>query len=148
MLCLKLKMGVGILQLNSKSTMNAALCNIYPIFKFSETHSQPSRCPSSWIAGRSSNRLPTPRSLVIETVEDQVDGEARSESVARRLILLRHAKSSWTDRSLRGIWNWKPQFSIFPSLSSVHISRSAFKCRLALLGLFWSRSRSQVYNLP
>ncbi|XP_034698819.1 uncharacterized protein At3g52155, chloroplastic [Vitis riparia] len=94
-------MGVGILQLNSKSTMNAALCNIYPIFKFSETHSQPSRCPSSWIAGRSSNRLPTPRSLVIETVEDQVDEETRSESVARRLILLRHAKSSWTDRSLR-----------------------------------------------
>ncbi|CAK9167057.1 unnamed protein product [Ilex paraguariensis] len=36
-------------------------------------------------------------SLVIETVE----GQTSDESVARRLILLRHAKSSWEDRSLR-----------------------------------------------
>ncbi|KAE9461560.1 hypothetical protein C3L33_06530, partial [Rhododendron williamsianum] len=56
-----------------------------------------------------------PRSLVIETVQGQTsDGkdkedeeeeeeeESRSESVSRRrLILLRHANSSWEDRSLR-----------------------------------------------
>ncbi|XP_058197597.1 uncharacterized protein At3g52155, chloroplastic [Rhododendron vialii] len=57
-----------------------------------------------------------PRSLIIETVQGQTsDGkdkeeeeeeeeeeESRSESVSRRrLILLRHANSSWEDRSLR-----------------------------------------------
>ncbi|KAG5516199.1 hypothetical protein RHGRI_037037 [Rhododendron griersonianum] len=50
-----------------------------------------------------------PRSLVIETVQGQTsDGkeeeeeESRSESVSRRrLILLRHANSSWEDGSLR-----------------------------------------------
>ncbi|KAK4422969.1 putative protein, chloroplastic [Sesamum alatum] len=40
-------------------------------------------------------------SLVIETAEDQASAETPGESVARRLILLRHAKSSWEDRSLR-----------------------------------------------
>ncbi|XP_057513842.1 uncharacterized protein At3g52155, chloroplastic-like [Actinidia eriantha] len=52
-----------------------------------------SRCRSS----------PPSRSLVIESVEGQTWDEAKppSESVARRLILLRHARSSWKDRSLR-----------------------------------------------
>ncbi|PSS24745.1 2,3-bisphosphoglycerate-dependent phosphoglycerate mutase [Actinidia chinensis var. chinensis] len=46
---------------------------------------------------------PPSRSLVIESVEGQTWDEAKppSESVARRLILLRHARSSWKDRSLR-----------------------------------------------
>ncbi|XP_028099729.1 uncharacterized protein At3g52155, chloroplastic-like, partial [Camellia sinensis] len=51
-----------------------------------------------------SPRTRSARSLVIETTtvaEAQTSEEARSESVARRLILLRHAKSSWDDRSLR-----------------------------------------------
>lgn len=45
-----------------------------------------------------------PSSLVIETVEGQVaaDSEQTPSSVARRLILLRHAKSSWEDPSLKG----------------------------------------------
>ncbi|XP_062013733.1 uncharacterized protein At3g52155, chloroplastic [Rosa rugosa] len=44
-----------------------------------------------------------PSSLVIETVEGQVaaDSEQTPSSVARRLILLRHAKSSWEDPSLK-----------------------------------------------
>ncbi|KAF7121087.1 hypothetical protein RHSIM_Rhsim13G0138000 [Rhododendron simsii] len=53
-----------------------------------------------------------PRSLVIETIQGQTsdakdkeeneEEESRSESVSgRRLILLRHANSSWEDRSLR-----------------------------------------------
>ncbi|KAF3451928.1 hypothetical protein FNV43_RR08024 [Rhamnella rubrinervis] len=55
-------------------------------------------------------RNPTRYSLVIETVEGQGQAaaspepktpSAASESVSRRLILLRHAKSSWEDRSLR-----------------------------------------------
>ncbi|KAI3466278.1 hypothetical protein Pfo_022941 [Paulownia fortunei] len=40
-------------------------------------------------------------SLVIEAAEDQASAEIPQESVARRLILLRHAKSSWENRSLR-----------------------------------------------
>ncbi|XP_031493098.1 uncharacterized protein At3g52155, chloroplastic [Nymphaea colorata] len=41
----------------------------------------------------------TTRSLVIEPVEGEAAEERRS--VTRRLILLRHAESSWEDRSLR-----------------------------------------------
>ncbi|KAH6764481.1 Phosphoglycerate mutase family protein [Perilla frutescens var. hirtella] len=41
-------------------------------------------------------------SLLIETASDeQTSPETPSESVSRRLILLRHAKSSWENRSLR-----------------------------------------------
>lgn len=45
-------------------------------------------------------------SLTIETVEGQApsESESESESVTRRLILLRHAMSSWEDTSLRGIY--------------------------------------------
>lgn len=45
-------------------------------------------------------------SLVIETAEDQASAEIPQKSVARRLILLRHAKSSWENRSLRGTHFW------------------------------------------
>lgn len=41
-------------------------------------------------------------SLVIETAEGQSPVENPPQSVTRRLILLRHAKSSWEDRSLKG----------------------------------------------
>uniref|UniRef100_A0A5B7BIE1 Phosphoglycerate mutase family protein n=1 Tax=Davidia involucrata TaxID=16924 RepID=A0A5B7BIE1_DAVIN len=82
--------------------MNAAASNLFgPIPSLSKTLSRPSVCPNfSTRRGGNPNRLP-PRSLVIETVEGQTSEEVRSESVARRLILLRHAKSSWEDRSLR-----------------------------------------------
>lgn len=60
---------------------------------------------------RNPSRLPTRLSLVIETVEGQAavsepqqtpsESQSESESVSRRLILLRHAQSSWEDSSLR-----------------------------------------------
>lgn len=44
-------------------------------------------------------------SLVIDTAADeQAPAETPPESVSRRLILLRHARSSWEDRSLRGTY--------------------------------------------
>ena len=49
---------------------------------------------------RSSSSSSSP---TIETVEGQAPSESESESVTRRLILLRHAMSSWEDTSLRGI---------------------------------------------
>ncbi|KAK9267341.1 hypothetical protein L1049_009765 [Liquidambar formosana] len=81
--------------------MNATLCNLYPIFPIFRTSSSPSSSrPNSSSSHRNPNLL-RPQSLVIETAEGQVSEETRSEPVARRLILLRHAKSSWEDRSLR-----------------------------------------------
>nr|XP_023903843.1 uncharacterized protein At3g52155, chloroplastic-like isoform X1 [Quercus suber] len=47
---------------------------------------------------RSSSSSSSP---TIETVEGQALSESESESVTRRLILLRHAMSSWEDTSLR-----------------------------------------------
>lgn len=42
-------------------------------------------------------------SLLIDTAAaDQTSAETPPESATRRLILLRHAKSSWENRSLRG----------------------------------------------
>lgn len=58
-----------------------------------------------------SGRLPS-QSLVIET---NVTGTAEDQSVARRLILLRHAKSSWEFPSLRGVHFTK--FVQFQSIS-------------------------------
>ncbi|XP_022845213.1 uncharacterized protein At3g52155, chloroplastic [Olea europaea var. sylvestris] len=43
----------------------------------------------------------TRNSLVIEAVEGQASPDTPAEPVARRLILLRHAHSSWENRSLR-----------------------------------------------
>ncbi|XP_051135987.1 uncharacterized protein At3g52155, chloroplastic [Andrographis paniculata] len=40
-------------------------------------------------------------SVAIETAKDQAAAAAAAESVPRRLVLLRHARSSWDDRSLR-----------------------------------------------
>lgn len=80
--------------------MSATLCNLCPIFsKINTSCSSYFPCPISSSSCRYPNRL-LPHSLVTETV-GQVSEELPSESVARRLILLRHAKSSWEDRSLR-----------------------------------------------
>ncbi|GMP75973.1 hypothetical protein CsSME_00032860 [Camellia sinensis var. sinensis] len=85
--------------------MNAAVGNIFPFLpSLSKTLSY-SSSPTLFFPILSPRTRST-RSLVIETstvAEAQTSEEARSESVARRLILLRHAKSSWDDRSLRGI---------------------------------------------
>ena len=44
-------------------------------------------------------------SLVIDTpADEQASAETPPESVSRRLILLRHARSSWEDRSLKGTY--------------------------------------------
>ncbi|XP_073280175.1 uncharacterized protein At3g52155, chloroplastic-like [Primulina huaijiensis] len=40
-------------------------------------------------------------SVAVGTTEGQISTEAPPDAVARRLILLRHAKSSWENRSLR-----------------------------------------------
>ncbi|KAL1563057.1 hypothetical protein AAHA92_05565 [Salvia divinorum] len=46
--------------------------------------------------------VPVLNSLLIDTAADeQASAETPPESVSRRLILLRHARSSWEDRSLR-----------------------------------------------
>ena len=58
---------------------------------------------------RSSSSSSSP---TIETVEGQALSESESESVTRRLILLRHAMSSWEDTSLRGI-NFHYLFPLF-----------------------------------
>lgn len=83
--------------------MNAAVGNIFPFLpSLSKTLSY-SSSPTLFFPILSPRTRST-RSLVIETTtvaEAQTSEEARSESVARRLILLRHAKSSWDDRSLR-----------------------------------------------
>ncbi|XP_059658585.1 uncharacterized protein At3g52155, chloroplastic isoform X2 [Cornus florida] len=85
--------------------MNVGLSNLLipmPIFSLSKTSSSPSSiCPNSSARCRNPRRSPPPRSLIIETVQGQSSEEALPESVTRRLILLRHAKSSWEDRSLR-----------------------------------------------
>lgn len=105
---------------DSQQAMNAALtlCSIvhYPIFR-KERFSPPLICfrrPSKRRRNLSS-QIPS-KSLVIETAGTQVlseedekkqedESQSGSESVApRRLILLRHAKSSWADRSLRGAY--------------------------------------------
>ncbi|XP_020552143.1 uncharacterized protein LOC105168078 isoform X1 [Sesamum indicum] len=57
-------------------------------------------CSSTTVSRRKPS-VSTRNSLVIETAEDQASAETPRESVARRLILLRHAKSSWENRSLR-----------------------------------------------
>lgn len=80
-------------RLKLKITMNATTCNAFIV---------PSVFPNSSMRSRNPSFL-FRRSLVIETVQGQVSEESTSEAIARRLILLRHAKSSWEDRSLRGI---------------------------------------------
>lgn len=74
-----------------KITMNATTCNAFIV---------PSVFPNSSMRSRNPSFL-FRRSLVTETVQGQVSEESTSETIGRRLILLRHAKSSWEDRSLR-----------------------------------------------
>ena len=97
-------------------TMNAVtLSNIQlnkPIFK-TQFPSKPTFSKPS-IRRRTLRRFIRRSSLVIDTGVDEPgqafteEEEAASptESIARRLILLRHAKSSWRDRSLRGLPIW------------------------------------------
>lgn len=102
--------------------MNAApaLCHMLHLPISGQKHFPPCCCPSIRSGGmiKNTNSLLLTRSLVTETAtENQVlssvtgqeaeeeEKEAPTElgSLARRrLILLRHAKSSWADRSLRG----------------------------------------------
>ncbi|KAF8409816.1 hypothetical protein HHK36_005895 [Tetracentron sinense] len=70
-------------------SMKATLCNSF-------SSPSPSLCPHLSLCLRNPNR-----SLAIETVEGEITDEPETKSVARRLILLRHAQSSWKDRSLR-----------------------------------------------
>lgn len=79
----------------------------------------PSICPlhqlrlSSLRIRNPSHRFRAKSSLVIEKQDGQVVSDEEtpsqplSESVSRRLILLRHANSSWENRSLRGIYQWQ-----------------------------------------
>ncbi|KAL2996995.1 hypothetical protein AAZX31_09G017700 [Glycine max] len=51
---------------------------------------------------RNPNRLRAKSSLLVQKQDAQLsDSDSDSVSVSRRLILLRHAKSSWDNRSLR-----------------------------------------------
>ena len=90
---------------NRKSSMNAAItvCNVSVSLTLLEPISRAQSKYKSSIRGRRTinpiHLLPR-SSPIIETVEAQAPSE--SESVARRLILLRHAMSSWEDPSLRG----------------------------------------------
>jgi hypothetical protein len=89
--------------------MNAAttVCNVSVSVSVSLTLLEPiSRAQSKYKSSIRGRRTINPIHLlprsspIIETVEAQAPSE--SESVARRLILLRHAMSSWEDPSLRG----------------------------------------------
>lgn len=97
------------------SIMNAvSLCNTQlhqPIFRRTQIQPKPN-CPNPSIFRRNSKRLlPCRSSFVIQSVEED-QGRVASEDIetpstpseffSRRLILLRHANSSWEDRSLRG----------------------------------------------
>lgn len=88
--------------------MNAAttVCNVSVSVSVSLTLLEPiSRAQSKYKSSIRGRRTINPIHLlprsspIIETVEAQAPSE--SESVARRLILLRHAMSSWEDPSLR-----------------------------------------------
>ncbi|XP_019052545.1 PREDICTED: uncharacterized protein LOC104593002 isoform X2 [Nelumbo nucifera] len=82
--------------------MKATLCNSFLVSPsiFSKTVPSTSLSHKSHFSLKKPNRFSC-RSLVIETVESDVAEESETKSVFRRLILLRHAKSSWDDRSLR-----------------------------------------------
>ncbi|KAF9618339.1 hypothetical protein IFM89_000974 [Coptis chinensis] len=80
--------------------MEASLCNqtlISPLFS-PKSFPASSPCPNiSSLSFRSPNRS-SASPVVVETVEEEI---AADSLFRRRLILLRHAKSSWEDRSLR-----------------------------------------------
>ncbi|CAB4275563.1 unnamed protein product [Prunus armeniaca] len=87
--------------------MNAVtLCNHNINFNIQHHFSasvNPNWPKSSSIRRRNPNTATRPSSLVIETVEGKAvsDSEQTPPYVARRLILLRHANSSWEDPSLK-----------------------------------------------
>lgn len=75
---------------------------------------------------RARRKLFLRNSLVIATAEDQSSTDSPPpESVARRLILLRHATSSWENRSLRGILYWK--LGQFMFIGVLHSDNSTFR---------------------
>ncbi|KZV44772.1 hypothetical protein F511_34245 [Dorcoceras hygrometricum] len=51
--------------------------------------------------GRGKSSVFVRNAVAVGTTEGQISTETPSDAVSRRLILLRHAKSSWEDRSLR-----------------------------------------------
>jgi hypothetical protein len=94
---------------------------------FSECTKQ-SRFPVAFDAG----------SVVVETSQEQQqssDVEIPSESVVRRLILLRHAESSWENRSLLGMYNLISSYAMFSLIfvslccTEEHILFLFFICR-------------------
>ena len=100
-----------------KNSMNVALCDIHSTICCSRV--SPSFSPYSLQQPRFAVRNPSQFrancSLVIQKQDGQVVSNEEtpsqpvsvSESFSRRLILLRHAKSSWENRSLRGIFLWE-----------------------------------------
>ncbi|XP_028758568.1 uncharacterized protein At3g52155, chloroplastic [Neltuma alba] len=92
--------------------MNVTLSDIYYSCIYSSSVSPPI-CPRHQLQRRlicvrnPNHRFRAKSSLVIEKQEGQVVSDEKtpsqtfSESVSRRLILLRHAESSWENRSLR-----------------------------------------------
>ena len=97
--------------------MNVALCDIHSTICCSRV--SPSFSPYSLQQPRFAVRNPSQFrancSLVIQKQDGQVVSNEEtpsqpvsvSESFSRRLILLRHAKSSWENRLLRGIFLWE-----------------------------------------
>ncbi|KAI3850283.1 hypothetical protein MKX03_028839 [Papaver bracteatum] len=69
------------------------------------SHSSPPHSTSSLVIEQKSNTTSTTSTSTVEEVDKQQKEEetsnSSSKSVSRRLILLRHAQSSWKDRSLR-----------------------------------------------
>ncbi|KAF4379126.1 hypothetical protein G4B88_010520 [Cannabis sativa] len=99
--------------MNAVTLSNTLQLN-YPIFKTQlQFPSRPIFLQASSTCRRSFRRLIRRSSMVVETGVEDSSGtvseednkpetpSSPTESVARRLILLRHAKSSWRDRSLR-----------------------------------------------
>ncbi|KAH7837910.1 hypothetical protein Vadar_019467 [Vaccinium darrowii] len=93
----------------SSSSSSSSSVRVSKTTLSSSSSSSPSIFPISTTRLRRNPSRSFPRSLVIETVQAQIsedkkekEEEASSESVvSRRLILLRHANSSWENRSLR-----------------------------------------------
>ncbi|XP_020222049.1 uncharacterized protein At3g52155, chloroplastic [Cajanus cajan] len=77
--------------------MNVAVCEMHSVICNTAVSPNYSGRRSTH---RNPNRLRAKSSLLIQKQDTQLT-EPLSESISRRLILLRHAKSSWENRSLR-----------------------------------------------
>lgn len=80
----------------------------YFAFGFSSVFSSSAQNSSSWLQLRAPNPIHSgPAFKVYCVVTDKIVGGAQltasSDPNLRRLILLRHAKSSWSDRSIKGM---------------------------------------------